>query len=121
LTRETGWVYPLLDAAAGDLADLVGRHLAADPGPAPDPNHLRQGRILRQAGRSLLLAQASDWPFQIARGTAADYAWTRLRDHLVRLKVLTDAAGGAPLDPRRLGALEALDNPFPTLNLRRFL
>ena len=32
-----------------------------------------------------------------------------------------DAAGGAPLDPRRLEALEALDNPFPSLDLRRFL
>jgi 1,4-alpha-glucan branching enzyme len=120
LTRETGWVYPLLDAAAGELAHLVGLHLAGQ-GPASDPNHERQGRILRQAGRSLLLAQASDWPFQIARGTAADYARTRLRDHLARLKVLTDSAGGAPLDPRRLEALQALDNPFPNLDLRRFL
>ncbi len=121
LTRETGWIYPLLDVAAGDLGNLVGRHLADAPGPGASPAHQRQGRILRQAGRSLLLAQASDWPFQIARGTAADYARTRLRDHLARLKVLMDAAGGAPLDSRRLEALEALDNPFPTLDLRRFL
>ena len=85
------------------------------------PADERQGRILRQAGRSLLLAQASDWPFHIARGTAADYARTRLRDHLARLKVLMDAAAGAPLDPRRLEALEALDNPFPSLDLRRFV
>jgi 1,4-alpha-glucan branching enzyme len=121
LTRETGWIYPLLHVAGGDLTELTGRHLAHDPSSGQDPDHDRQGRILRQAARSLLLAQASDWPFQIARGTAADYARARLRDHLVRLKVLTDAARGAPLDPRRLEALEALDNPFPTLDLTRFL
>jgi 1,4-alpha-glucan branching enzyme len=120
LTRDTGWIYPLLDAAAGELADLVGRHLAGQ-GPGSDPSREHQARILRQAGRSLLLAQASDWPFHIARGSAADYARTRLRDHLARLKVLMDAAAGAPLDPRRLEALEALDNPFPSLDLRRFV
>ena len=68
LTRETGWVYPLLHRAAGELADLVALHLR-ETGDLEARN--RQARILRQAGRSLLLAQASDWPFCIARGTAS--------------------------------------------------
>ena len=118
LTRETGWIYPLLHRAAGELADLVDLHLC---GPGTGDAQTIRARVLRQAGRSLLLAQASDWPFCIARGTAADYARLRLRDALARLRVLTGAARGEPLESGRLAALEAMDNLFPSLDLTRFL
>jgi len=117
LTRETGWVYPLLHAAAGDLAGLVASHLS---GLSPAQDRGRQGRLLRQAARSLLLAQASDWPFCIARGTAADYAARRLRDGLARFRLLAAAARGGPLESGRLEALETMDNIFPELDLARF-
>jgi len=118
LTPQTGWIYPLLHSAAGELADLVARHL---DGPVGGADWSRQARILRQAGRSLLLAQASDWPFCMTRGTAADYARSRLRDALARFRTLAEAARGRPLEPARLAALEAMDNLFPDLDLRRFL
>jgi 1,4-alpha-glucan branching enzyme len=81
----------------------------------------RQARILRQAGRSLLLAQASDWPFCIARGTASAYAHSRLHGSLARFRLLAAAARGASLEPARLAALEEMDNLFPDLDLTRFL
>lgn len=118
LTRETGWVYPLLHAAATELAELSAAHLRT---PNPGPAQAWQARVLRQAGRSLLLAQASDWPFCIARGTAGDYARARLRDALARFRCLAAAARGDPLGPERLAALEAMDNLFPNLDLARFL
>jgi 1,4-alpha-glucan branching enzyme len=118
LTRETGWVYPLLHRAAGELADLVALHLR-ETGDLEARN--RQARILRQAGRSLLLAQASDWPFCIARGSASDYAQSRLRDSLARFRLLAAAARGGHLDPGRLAALEEMDNLFPDLDLTRFV
>jgi 1,4-alpha-glucan branching enzyme len=108
----------LLHAAAGDLAELVEAYLC-DPNPALKDRG-RQGRVLAQAARSLLLAQASDWPFCIARGSAADYAQSRLRDALARFRLLAAAARGETLDPDRLAALEAMDNLFPRLDLARF-
>jgi 1,4-alpha-glucan branching enzyme len=118
LTGETGWVYPLLHQASGELADLVRLHLRE---PGNFEAHERQARILRQAGRSLLLAQASDWPFCIARGTASDYAHARLRDGLARYRLLAKAAQGESLEPGRLAALEEMDKLFPDLDLARFL
>jgi 1,4-alpha-glucan branching enzyme len=118
LTRETGWVYPLLHRAAGELADLAGLHLRET---SNMETHDLQARVLRQAGRSLLLAQASDWPFCIARGTAGHYARSRLRDGLARFRLLAAAAGGGSLEPERLAALEEMDNLFPNLDLARFV
>lgn len=118
LTQETGWVYPLLHRAAGELADLVALHLRTLRDTTMQD---RQARILRQAGRSLLLAQASDWPFCIARGTGADYARSRLRDGLARFRLLAAAARGGSLEPGRLAAMEEMDNLFPNLDLARFL
>ncbi len=118
LTGETGWIYPLLHRAAGDLADLVRLHLRERENVE---THETQARILRQAGRSLLLAQASDWPFCIARGTASDYAHARLRDGLARFRLLAKAAQGEPLEPGLLAALEEMDKLFPELDLARFL
>jgi 1,4-alpha-glucan branching enzyme len=118
VTRETGWIYPLLHRAAGELADLVGLHLGERSD--MEAQH-RQARILRQAGRSLLLAQASDWPFCIARGTASDYAQSRLQSSLARFRLLAAAARGGSLEPARLAALEKMDNLFPDLDLTRFL
>ena len=46
-------------------------------------------RALDQAARELLLAQASDWAFIIARGTVVDYAVRRTTEHL-------RASGGSP-------------------------
>lgn len=47
----------------------------------PDQKSLKQ-RFLNQAGREVLLAMASDWPFIIHNQTSAGYAQKRLTDHL---------------------------------------
>ena len=47
-----------------------------------------QDRALRQAGRELLLAQASDWPFLVKMQTAGDYPELRFRAHLERFHQL---------------------------------
>jgi 1,4-alpha-glucan branching enzyme len=118
VTGEAGWLYPLLHAAAGELAVRVDCCLRGSPA---DPDRDWHARVLRQAARSLLLAQASDWPFSIARGTAANYARGRLRDALARFGLLAAAARGERLDPGYLAALEAMDNLFPDLDLTHFL
>ncbi len=109
LNTETDWLWPHLHRAARTMAILARDHAAT---PADTP----AGRTLRQAGRELLLAQASDWPFMLRTGTAARDAEHRLGTHLGRFRLLADAlrAGGVP-DPRHLTAIEAVDTVFPAL------
>ena len=67
-----------------------------------DPGGSRLGGWARQAGRELLLAQASDWPFLICMGTAEGYARRRVEGHLQAFEDLAKAVlgveGTAPLE-----------------------
>ena len=77
-----------------------------------------RARLLRQAARSLLLAQSSDWPFIMKCGTAVEYANKRVRDQLARFHFLCDAAVRNDVEERKLIALEQMDNLFPFLDYR---
>lgn len=107
------WIYPELHRAARLMTQLATRFRNEPPG------SLRE-RILNQAARSLLLAQASDWPFIMKCGTAVDYANKRVRDQLARFHFLCDAAAQNDIDPRKLMALEYLDKIFPFLDYRLY-
>jgi 1,4-alpha-glucan branching enzyme len=82
-----------------------------------------EGRVLRQLARTLLLLEASDWPFLVTSRTAHDYAELRVLDHHEDFNRLYAMArhlgnGGAPT-ARDLDALEALertDAVFPEVD-----
>lgn len=85
--------------------------------------------LLDAAARALLLVQASDWPFIVTTGAAADYATDRFRAHADECATLMAAMArelGEPLEQRPLpvhpdGAadlartLRARDTLFPDL------
>jgi 1,4-alpha-glucan branching enzyme len=48
--------------------------------------------ILEKLGRELLLLQASDWPFVIARDQAVDYGIKRFMQHAGRFESIADIA-----------------------------
>jgi 1,4-alpha-glucan branching enzyme len=80
--------------------------------------------LLKEAGRQLLLLQASDWPFVIHTEGAVDYGMRRVADHAARLDDLCngveDVLSGAPLDPVVAQTLERcrlVDPVFPDLDL----
>jgi 1,4-alpha-glucan branching enzyme len=77
-------------------------------------------RALKQAARSLLLAQASDWAFIMKTGTSVQYAHRRMRDHLARFHYLARAVREGRIDEPRLRALEVMDNIFPHIELAAF-
>lgn len=113
LNPDTAWLYPHLHRAARRLTAAVRAHGDATRAGLT-------GRALAQAARSLLLAQASDWPFILRSGTAVDYAERQLRDHLARCAHLLGGLESNTLDPRRLAALEYLDAIFPDLEIGHF-
>ena len=73
-------------------------------------------RALQQAGRELLLAQASDWPFILRTGTSPGYARQRIKDHLLRFGTLYDQLTHNRVDEPWLRQLEQRDNLFPDVN-----
>ncbi len=107
------WIYPELHRAARRMTGLATHFRAAPPSSMTE-------RVLNQAARSLLLAQSSDWPFIIKCGTAVDYANRRVRDQLARFHFLCDAAARNDIDPRKLAALEHLDNLFSFVDFRLY-
>ena len=115
LRPETGWVHLWLHQASVELGELIG-----DLGQGAPTNKDLGGRLLRQAARSLLLAQSSDWTFHMGRGGGADYSETRLRDQIARFSFLTDALRKGVVPRDRLATLEQMDNLFPDLDLGHF-
>ena len=69
-------------------------------------------RALRQCARELLLAQSSDWAFQIHGGSTADYAAARFRSHVARFNALADGLERDDTDEPLLAEIERRDNLF---------
>jgi 1,4-alpha-glucan branching enzyme len=107
LNENNEWIYPHLNVAEERMTELV---------------RLRKGssnlerRALAQAGRELLLAQASDWAFILRTGTSPEYAKSRVRDHLLRFIALHEQLTITSLDESWLESIEGADNIFPNLN-----
>ncbi|WP_457631729.1 1,4-alpha-glucan branching protein domain-containing protein [Oceanithermus sp.] len=77
-------------------------------------------RVLRQMMRELLLLEASDWPFLIHTGQAAEYARQRYREHARLFFHLADSLRQNRI-PADLPQIESRDNPFPEANPRLYL
>jgi len=77
-------------------------------------------RALRQAGRELLLAQSSDWPFMITNGTTEQYAKRRFNDHVSRFHYLLNSVDKHEVNAEKLAALEHMDAVFPELDTACF-
>jgi 1,4-alpha-glucan branching enzyme len=73
LNEEVGWSWELIHAAERRMTALASRIRRHPDG--------RVRSVAAEAGRQLLLLEASDWQFLISTGGAPEYAATRLRGH----------------------------------------
>ncbi len=128
INRDTDWLYPQLHDAELRFRDLLNRlnTEAAPPNSGsaraarrPSPNTLRQ-RTLLQAGRTLLLLQASDWPFMITSGTLPDLAATHLNSLFSSFERLCDDLENNTVCPDFLEACERADSSPAGLTLDCF-
>ncbi|PIU19445.1 MAG: DUF1957 domain-containing protein [Elusimicrobia bacterium CG08_land_8_20_14_0_20_59_10] len=77
-------------------------------------------RALNQAARETLLAQSSDWAFLLYIGSHAQYAKSRLEDHVANaIKLLGDVIE-KKVDETALNKLEQRNSLFPRLDFRIF-
>ena len=113
INETNDWIYPFLHQAETEMeklaSDLQGLSVTS-----------LQTRALNQAARSILLAQASDWPFIMKSGTTTEYANKRITDHLARFNYLHDCIRKNRIDDRHLTALEIMDNIFPDIDFRDY-
>ncbi|MFN2453749.1 MAG: glycoside hydrolase family 57 protein [Pyrinomonadaceae bacterium] len=109
LNEANAWMYPHQHAAETRMTQLADAHF--------EPNELMR-RALNQAARELLLAESSDWAFQIFQGTTVEYASRRFRSHIRRFNLLADDIERGSIDEARLADAEARDNIFAEMDYR---
>jgi 1,4-alpha-glucan branching enzyme len=107
LNETNEWIYPHLSIAQERMTELARQF--------PGATGLKL-RALKQAGRELLLAQASDWPFILRTGTSPDYARKRVKDHILRFISLHEQLTTTRVDQTWLESIESMDNIFPEIN-----
>ncbi len=113
INEDTMWIFPLLHQAYTRYVALIEDNR--------DDGDGVKNRALKQVGRTLLLAQSSDWPFIIRAGTTTKYAIRRIQEELSRFRFLEEAIRSGRIDKRKLAALEIMDDMFPEIDFLWFL
>jgi 1,4-alpha-glucan branching enzyme len=93
------------------LAELAPRRPELDP---------ERRRALDQAGRELLLAQASDWAFLMTVGTAKPFAQRQVKDHIRDFFKCEGWARSGGVDGAALAEIEERDRIFPDIDVSAF-
>jgi 1,4-alpha-glucan branching enzyme len=109
INEKNEWIYSRLAHAQKSMTSLVARSSRLGK---------LEERALKQAGRELLLAQASDWPFMIRAGTSPDFAKERINRLLHNFSRLEHEICSQNINEEWLGEIEAQDNLFPNLDYR---
>lgn len=109
LNADNAWIYRHLHRAEEHMIQLATTFAV--------PSAL-EDRALTQAGRELLLAQASDWAFIISMKTTVPYAIKRTRLHLANFDRLYQALVNGALDEGEVAALESRSPIFSELDWR---
>lgn len=109
LNERNSWMYPYQHDAERKMTDLANHY--------DDPNET-EARVLDQMARELLLAQSSDWAFQIYQGTTVEYSSRRFQSHIHRFDLLYKALESGEVDEDLLTEIESRDNIFPEIDYR---
>ncbi|MDC7228548.1 MAG: DUF1957 domain-containing protein [Spirochaetales bacterium] len=105
------WIYRHVHKASERMQELVARF--------PDESGLKK-RVLDQAAREVLLAQASDWPFIMKTCLNADYAKMRVKRHLHNFNKIYDNLCRNTVNTEWLTRIEKENKIFPDLDYRIF-
>ena len=109
LNENNSWMYPYSHDAEQKMTRLANRFVA--------PNEIEK-RILNQLARELLLAQSSDWAFQIYQGTTVQYSTRRFESHIHRFDLLAAMLETGEINEPLLAEVETRDNIFSEIDYR---
>lgn len=136
LNDRNSWMYPYQHDAERRMTEYADRFSgsgfrvpSSETGSFSNQELIE--RLLNQLARELLLAESSDWAFQIYQGTTVEYSSRRFQSHIQRfdliakmldkLSVPPAAAGDSSLsaeDLEMLAEIENRDNIFPEIDFR---
>lgn len=109
LNEGNSWMYPYQHDAEKKMTRLANEYTQPDA---------LQIRVLNQSARELLLAQSSDWAFQIYQGTTVQYSSRRFQSHIHRFNLLYEQLENNEINEPMLAEIEKRDNIFPEINYR---
>ncbi len=109
LNEGNSWMYP--------YQHDVERRMTALANKFDNPDELTR-RALNQIARELLLAQSSDWAFQIYQGTTVEYSSRRFRSHIHRFSLLAEQIESGVINEDLLIEIESRDNIFQEIDYR---
>ncbi|CAN5756769.1 glycoside hydrolase family 57 protein [soil metagenome] len=106
LNEKNSWMYPYQHDAERRMTG------AAERFSKPKSLGETSERVLKQMARELLLAQSSDWAFQIYQGTTVEYSSLRFQSHIHRFDLLAQLLDADGVNDDLLSEIEARDNIF---------
>jgi 1,4-alpha-glucan branching enzyme len=109
INERNSWMYPYQHDAERKMTSLVDRF------GRPDALAIER-RLLSQLARELLLAESSDWAFQIYQGTTVEYSSRRFQSHVHRFDLLAKMLESGDVDHDLLNEIERRDNIFDELD-----
>jgi 1,4-alpha-glucan branching enzyme len=120
INERNSWIYPYQHDAERKMTEIANRHKssatynrgmsAASADGVDLSDETLHRRILSQLARELLLAQSSDWAFQIFKGTTVEYSTRRFQSHIQRFDVLTKMLDSPELGPDQLDLLAEIES-----------
>ena len=115
LNEGNSWMYPYQHDAERRMTEYADRFSS--------PSEL-QSRILNQMARELLLAQSSDWAFQIYQGTTVEYSSRRFQSHIHRFNLLAEMLDASEMSENQfelLAEIESRDTIFQEIDYSVYL
>jgi 1,4-alpha-glucan branching enzyme len=116
LNERNAWMYPYQHDAERKMTDLVDRFSAESEKRGGVGLLATEDRLLKQLARELLLAESSDWAFQIYQGTTVEYSSRRFQSHIHRFDLLAKMLETGYVDHELLAEIERRDNIFPEID-----
>ncbi|CAN5876453.1 glycoside hydrolase family 57 protein [soil metagenome] len=111
LNENNSWMYPYQHDAERRITELANKF--------NEPTEIER-RVLNQSARELLLAQSSDWAFQIYQGTTVQYSSNRFKAHIHRFNLLATALESGDINEELLTEIETRDNIFAEIDFRTY-
>ncbi len=111
LNENNSWMYPYQHDAERRMTELANKF--------NEPTEIER-RVLNQSARELLLAQSSDWAFQIYQGTTVQYSSNRFKAHIHRFNLLAEQVESGNINVELLTEIENRDNIFQEINYRTY-
>ncbi|PKL24680.1 MAG: DUF1957 domain-containing protein [Spirochaetae bacterium HGW-Spirochaetae-3] len=111
LEKSNDWIYRHVFKMIERMVELAERF--------PNESGLRE-RVLNQAAREVMLAQASDWPFLLRAGKSGSFARKQIEDAATNFNRIYEMLCANTVGTEWLTKLEKRNNIFPDINYRIF-